>query len=88
MTSPLDHVLFHLRDALATDPRVGELGLEVTCDGDRTVVVRGMVSTEQRRSHIFVVAAEVLRVHRVEFDVRNDTEVTMVDASHHEPERL
>ena len=27
MTSPLDHVLFHLRDALATDPRVGELGL-------------------------------------------------------------
>ncbi len=87
---PIDHVLFHVRDALATDARVGELGLEVTCVDD-VVTVRGLVSTEHRRSQIVVVATEVLTQHQSAFAVVNDTEVTLVDetdARSHEPERL
>lgn len=46
----------HLAEALARDPRVGELGLEVIVSGD-SVTVRGAVSTTERSGAI----DEVLR---------------------------
>ena len=45
---PVEHVLLHVRDALATDSRVGELGLDVTQDADG-VVVRGAISNAARK---------------------------------------
>jgi hypothetical protein len=78
---PVAHVLVHVREVLATDGRVGELGLDVeealTADQEATiVVVRGAVSTEVRKSAIVPLVTEVLRAHGVQRDVRDDTHVT------------
>ncbi|MCC6438383.1 MAG: hypothetical protein IT196_25395 [Acidimicrobiales bacterium] len=65
--TPIEHVLVHVTDALATDPRVAELGLAAhLADEDapppRTtvVVVEGNVSTPERKANVVTVAAEVL----------------------------
>ena len=64
MTSPpLDHVLAHARDALATDGRVGELGLEVVAIDGAMVVVRGAISTPSRQIEVVPVVVEVLAAH-------------------------
>ena len=80
MTEPVtsDHLLMHISDALALDGRVGELGLEVRrapgpC-GER-IVVSGCVSTEERKRHVVLVAAEVLAEHGVDEEVVDETEV-------------
>lgn len=49
----------HLREALATDERVNELGLSVTLRGER-VFVAGAVSTPERRAAVAVVVQELL----------------------------
>ncbi|MGD9754363.1 MAG: hypothetical protein AB7W59_25505 [Acidimicrobiia bacterium] len=62
--TPLDHVLVHVTDALATDPRVQELGLaarlEPTGAGD-VVVIEGNVSTDERKANVCTVAEALLR---------------------------
>jgi osmotically-inducible protein OsmY len=40
-----------IREALATEPGLGELGIEVVVLGGR-IVLRGVVSSERRRVHI------------------------------------
>jgi hypothetical protein len=78
---PISHVLCHVRDALAADERVGELGLDVTVEVDpeavdaEVVVVRGAVSTEDRKAGVLVVALEVLVANGVDRPIRDETEV-------------
>jgi hypothetical protein len=71
---PMEHVLCHVRDALATDERVGELGLDVASEGE-VVVIRGAVSTEDRKAGVLVVVHEVLVANAVDRAVRDETEV-------------
>lgn len=84
---PIDHVLVHVRDALATDARVGELGLDVVHEGD-AVVVRGTITTATRRDGVVPVAQDVLHHHGYELDVRDETGVAATGAPVDEPEQL
>jgi hypothetical protein len=83
----LDHVIVHVRDALATDARVGELGLDVVADHHR-VAVRGTITNATRRSCIVAVATEVLRAHGIDLDVHDETELSSTAAPTSEPEQL
>ncbi len=70
MTTPPPYLVEDIKSALATDERVGELGIVVEIVGDE-VFLRGSVATEARRAAITEVAEECcpeLRVH-------NETEV-------------
>jgi hypothetical protein len=71
-----EHVAARLREALATDRRVGEIELELEVDLSE-VVVRGTVPTEERRQAI----AEVLADAAPDLRLRNEVTV----ASHREP---
>jgi hypothetical protein len=82
-----EHTLVHVRNALATDGRVGELGLDVRLRGD-AVVVRGAVSTETRRQGVTALVAEVLQAHGVDLRVVNETSVPASDEPDERPERL
>jgi hypothetical protein len=84
---PIDDVLIHVRDTLATDGRVGELGLEVTCE-EEVLVVRGAISTEARQSAVCELVIEVLRQYDLELDVRDETRVPAALPPDREPERL
>jgi osmotically-inducible protein OsmY len=55
---PDDYLAQHLRDALAADARVSELGLDVALRHGE-LYVTGTVSTEERRAAVDAVAAEV-----------------------------
>ncbi len=71
-TSPGDEYLAQrLRDALADDPRVGELGIGVTVV-DGHVYLSGEVATHERQQAVAAVAAEVLPDH----EVHNGVEMT------------
>lgn len=70
----IDHVLLHVRDALAVDARVGELGLDVEVEGE-LVVVRGAVSTDDRKQRVVDVVVEVLRLHGCDRAVHDGTVV-------------
>jgi hypothetical protein len=84
---PIEHVVVHVRDALATDARVGELGLDVE-HRDDGIVVRGAITNAARRAGIVPVAREVLDVHGYDLDVHDETTLTSTDAPTTEPERL
>ncbi|HET7719645.1 MAG TPA: BON domain-containing protein [Acidimicrobiales bacterium] len=71
MSEPDDYAVEHLRNALATDERVAEMGLEVRIAAGK-VFLTGQVLTEERRRAVGVVAGEVLP----EYDVHNETVVT------------
>lgn len=58
----------HVSEALARDPRVGELGLEVELDGDE-VHVSGNVTTEQRRAAVPDVVHDALPDAKLRNDV-------------------
>lgn len=60
-----EYVLERVREALARDPRVGELELVVTVEG-RTVVVEGTVPTQERRDAIPEVVLAAAPDHEVE----------------------
>jgi hypothetical protein len=49
----------HLVDALAMDPRFGELGASVRIDG-AIYVIEGVVPTEERRAVAAVILAELI----------------------------
>lgn len=77
--TPPDQLLLHLSDALATDPRVQELGLTARLDGpdgDRVVVVEGNVSSAARRAAVIEVVRELLDTAGWAVDVENRTTVT------------
>ena len=84
---PLEHAVVHVRDALATDGRVGELGLDVACEG-ATVVVSGSISSPERQRWVVAVAQEALREHGFEVLVTDATHVPPTGGPDREPERL
>ena len=69
-----DYLIPRVAEALAADPRVSELELDVELDGD-TVVIRGDVPTEDRRRGVDLVVEERFPGVRV----RN--EVTVLEPS-------
>ena len=71
MMEPEDYAIEHLRNALATDERVAEMGLDVRIAAGK-VFLTGQVPTEERRRAVGVVAGEVLP----EYEVHNETVVT------------
>ena len=71
----------HLREALASDERVSELGLVVTLRGKR-IFVSGTVSTPERQSAVTEVVHELVP----EAEVHNET--TVVDLRVGEVEHL
>ncbi len=70
---PQDYAVQRLRDALATDERVAEMGIDVHVTGDK-VFLTGQVATEARQQAVGAVAAEVLP----DYEVHNQTSVTPV----------
>jgi osmotically-inducible protein OsmY len=73
MIEPEDYAIEHLRNALATDERVAEMGLDVRIAAGK-VFLTGQVPTEERRQAVGVVAGEVLP----DYEVHNETVVTEV----------
>ena len=74
MDEPTDYTIQRLRDALATDRRVGEMGIQVHVVGKK-VFLTGQVATAERQAAVGTVAAEVLPG----YEVHNQTSVTPVD---------
>jgi hypothetical protein len=68
-----DYEVQRLRDALATDERVAEMGVQVNLVAGK-VFLTGQVATEERRQAVATVAGEVLP----DYDIHNDTVVTEV----------
>ena len=83
----VDHVLLHVHDELATDGRVGELGLDVTHEED-VIVVRGAVSNVARKDALTALVREVLDHYQCALSVRDETEIPAVGAPDREPEQL
>jgi len=77
------YVIAHVHEALATDPRVLEQGIEMTVAGT-TLVLTGRVGSAARRD----AAGEVAREHAPGFDIRNDLEVVDVTSPPAAPEHL
>ncbi len=67
---PREYQAEHVRQALAADPRVSALGLEIEI-GDAEVWVRGLVATKARRD----AALEIVRAACGECVVRDGLEV-------------
>jgi osmotically-inducible protein OsmY len=63
-----EYLAEHVRDAMAHDPRVADLGITVTV-GPGTVRLSGEVATEERRDAVAIVAREVVTGHQVLNDV-------------------
>jgi osmotically-inducible protein OsmY len=73
MMEPEDYAIERLRDALATDERVAEMGVQVRIAAGK-VFLTGQLPTEERQQAVGVVAAEVLP----EYEVHNETVVTEI----------
>jgi osmotically-inducible protein OsmY len=58
MAEPQEYLVQHIQDALATDPRARELGVDVQVAGDR-VVLTGTAATPAQRASIAEVVAEL-----------------------------
>ncbi|MDQ3680784.1 MAG: BON domain-containing protein [Actinomycetota bacterium] len=59
-----EYLAQHVREALARDPRVAELGISVTVEPGE-VYLSGEVTTGERRHAIVTVAREVLPGHQI-----------------------
>lgn len=81
--TPEPYVLAHVREALATDGRVMEQGIEVVAAGG-SLVLMGRVGTAALRD----AAAEVAAEHAGGLSIRNDIEVLGGDLPPVAPERL
>ena len=66
-----EYLAQHVRDALARDPRVADLGISVTVEPG-AVRLSGQVATDQPRDAVAMVAGEVVGGQAV----RNDVTVT------------
>ena len=82
MIEPEDYAIQRLRDALATDERVGEMGVQVRMVAGK-VFLTGQVATAERRHAVGTVAAEVLP----DYEIHNETDVIEV-GDHPRVERL
>ena len=71
MSEPEDYAIQRVRDALAADERVAEMGVEVRIAAGK-VFLTGQVPTEERRRAVGEVAGEVLP----DYDIHNETVVT------------
>ena len=69
---PKQYLIAHIREALAEDPRVNELDVDVAVAGG-TVFVTGRVTTAQRKEAI----SEVLGERFPEQDIANEITVAM-----------
>jgi osmotically-inducible protein OsmY len=58
MGEPQEYLVHHIQDALATDPRARELGVDVRVAGDR-VVLTGTAATAAQRGAIGDVVQEL-----------------------------
>ena len=67
---PKHYLVGRVREALATDPRVNELTIQVTLAGNK-VFLSGTVATPERREAITAVVGELLPEH----EVHNETTV-------------
>jgi len=65
-----EYVVAHVHEALATDPRVMEQGIEVVATGS-TVVLMGRVFSQRQHD----AASEVAHEQAPGFTIRNDLEV-------------
>jgi osmotically-inducible protein OsmY len=70
---PPHYLIQRVREALAHDPRVGELELRVKMVGEK-VFVTGTVPTDERRRAVADVVQEVLP----DVEVHNETTVTVM----------
>jgi hypothetical protein len=77
-----DYVVGHVEEALARDPRVGELEISVRVSGG-VVELTGTVTTPERQEAI----SEVVRALLPDYEVRNMTTVGPFPETH-EKERL
>lgn len=68
---PPQYLVEHVRDAMAGDPRIGELHVQVRIIGER-VFLTGEVATQERHDAISEVVARVLPQH----EVHNQTTVS------------
>ena len=73
MIEPEDYAVQRLREALAADERVAELGVQVRTVAGK-VFLTGTVPTADRQQAVGAVAAEVLP----DYEVHNETLVTPV----------
>ncbi len=73
MIEPDDYAIQRLRDALATDERVAEMGVQVRMAAGK-VFLTGQVATPERQQAVGAVATEVLP----DYEVHNETVVTVV----------
>jgi osmotically-inducible protein OsmY len=64
VAEPPEYLVHHIQDALASDPRVRELGVDAQVVGDR-VVLTGTAATPEQRASIVDVAGEVARGYEV-----------------------
>jgi hypothetical protein len=79
---PKHYLIGRVREALATDPRVNELTIQVTVAGDK-IFLTGTVATAERRDAISAVVEELLP----EYEIHNETTVQSYQAAP-EPETL
>ena len=63
-SEPSEYVVEKAREALASDPRVGEIGMTVHVVGS-DVYVEGIVATEERRGAIEEILDRLLPDHRI-----------------------
>jgi len=73
-TTPDAYLGERIRNALAQDPRVNELGIQVTLVGTR-VFVTGSVATHERRDCVAIVIAEQFP----DLELHNDVTVQSVE---------
>jgi hypothetical protein len=71
MSEPEDYAIQRVRDALAADERVAEMGVQVRIAAGK-VFLTGQVPTDERQQAVGVVAGEVLP----EYEIHNETVVT------------
>ena len=68
---PEKYLVQHVRDALAGDPRIGELHVDVSIRGDK-VFLTGSVPSIERRDAIAELVKDVLPTHEVHNHVTVD----------------
>lgn len=65
---PDQYLIGHVQDALAADPRLNELDVDVSLRGP-DVYLSGVVATPERQQAVADVVAEVLPDHRIHNEV-------------------
>ncbi len=76
MMEPEDYACQRVREALAADERVGELGVQVRMAAGK-VFLTGQVATPERQQAIGSVATEVLP----DYEVHNEVQVGTFDSA-------